>query len=160
MHPLLQLPAPVPQDAEVTDAADFPILNKAPYVSRLAKPQKGNARLSVNVNLDVPADYQAREFVSVADAVHQPSVLKLVVQKRGQIAAIRLVAALIVVLLAWRMREAEMLWKLTLAIALLLLAVGVTPLLSNAWQSVVDGIGAGGTHQCRDGAGMCVSQVL
>jgi hypothetical protein len=141
--PSAPAPAPVPQDIEVTDAADFPILDKAPYVSRLAKPQKGNARLSVNVNLDVPADYQAREFVSVADAVHQPSVLKLVVQKRGQIAAIRLVAALIVILLAWRMRKAAMLWKLTLAIALLLLAIGVTPLLSNAWQSVVDGITLG-----------------
>jgi len=136
-------PAPVPQDGEVANSANVPIVNGIPYISRMAKPQKGNARLSVNVNLDVPSDYQSREFVSVADAVHQPSVLKLVVQKRGQIAAIRLVAALIVILLAWRMRKAAMLWKLTLAIVLLLVAIGVTPLLSNAWQSVVDGIALG-----------------
>ena len=108
-----------------------------------AKPQKGSARLSVNVNLDVPADYRARDFVSVADAVHQPSVLSLVVQRRRQIAAIRLVAALVVILLAWRLRSASLLWKLTLAISMLLIAVGLSPLLSNAWQSVVDGVALG-----------------
>lgn len=105
--------------------------------------KKGNARLSVNVNLDVPADYQVREFVSVADSVHQPSMLSLVVQRRGQIAAIRLLAALAVILLAWRMRSASLLWKLTLAITMLLIAVGLSPLLSNAWQSVVDGVALG-----------------
>ncbi|MEJ7595736.1 MAG: hypothetical protein WKF77_29855 [Planctomycetaceae bacterium] len=109
----------------------------------LAKPRKGNARLSVNVNLDVPADYQTREFVSVADSVHRPSMLSLVVQRRGQIAAIRLVAALVVILVAWRMRSASLLWKLTLAITMLLVAVGLSPLLSNAWQSVIDGVALG-----------------
>ena len=112
-------------------------------LSRVLVPQKGSARLSVNVNLDIPEDYRSREFVSVADAVHQPSVLSLVVQRRGQIAAIRMVAALIVILLAWRMRKAAMLWKLTLAITMLLLALGLTPLLSNAWQSVIDGVALG-----------------
>ena len=106
-------------------------------------PQKGSARLSVNVNLDIPGEYRSREFVSVADAVHQPSVLTLVVQRRGQIAAIRMVAALLVILLAWRMRNAAMLWKLTMAIMTLLVALGLTPLLSNAWQSVVDGVALG-----------------
>ena len=109
----------------------------------LTKPSRGSARLSVNVNLDVPADYQAREFVSVADAVHQPSMLSLVVQRRRQIAAIRLLAAMVVILLAWRMRKAAMLWKLTLAITMLLVALGLSPLLSNAWQSVVDGLALG-----------------
>ncbi len=65
--------------------------------SRPAEPRKGNARLSISVNLDIPADYRTREFVSVADAVHQPSVLSLVVQRRGQIAAIRWLAAMVVV---------------------------------------------------------------
>lgn len=111
--------------------------------SRVRVLQKGNARLSVNVNLDIPDDYQSREFVSVADAVHQPSVLSLVVQRRGQIAAIRMLAALTVILLAWRMRKAAMLWKLTVAIMTLLVALGLTPLLSNAWQSVVDGVALG-----------------
>jgi len=97
----------------------------------------------VNVNLDIPADYRSREFVSVADAVHQPSMLSLVVQRRGQIRAIRMVAALIVILLAWCMRKSPVLWKLTVSIGLLLLALGLTPLLSNAWQSVVDGVALG-----------------
>ena len=112
-------------------------------LTQVRVPQKGSARLSVNVNLDIPGDYRSREFVSVADAVHQPSVLSLVVQRRGQIVAIRMVAALIVILLAWRMRNAAMLWKLTIAMMTLLVALGLTPLLSNAWQSVVDGVALG-----------------
>lgn len=108
-----------------------------------SKPKKGSARLSVNVDLDIPADYRSREFISVADAVHQPSVLSLVVQRRGQIAAIRWLAAMVVILFAWWIRQAAMLWKLTLAITLLLVALGLSPLLSNAWQSVVDGIALG-----------------
>ncbi len=105
--------------------------------------RKGSARLSVNVNLDVPDDYRSREFVSLADAVHQPSVLSLVVQRQSQIAAIRLLAAMAVILLAWCMRKSAMLWKITAAITLLLLAVGLMPLLSNAWQSVIDGVAIG-----------------
>ena len=89
------------------------------------------------------AEIDRGEFVSVADAVHQPSILKLVVQKHGQISAIRLVAALIVILPAWRMRSASLLWKLTLAISMLLVALGLSPLLPNAWQSVVDGVALG-----------------
>ena len=111
--------------------------------AQLAKPQKGNARLSVNVSLEVPADYQAREFVSVADSVHRPSMLSLVVQRRGQIAAIRLVAALVVILLVWRMSSASLFGKLTLSLCIFLVAVGFSPLLSNAWQSVVDGVALG-----------------
>jgi len=54
-----------------------------------------------------------------------------------------MVAALIVILLAWCMRKSPVLWKLTVSIGLLLLALGLTPLLSNAWQSVVDGVALG-----------------
>ncbi len=138
-----QMVPAAPQPSTATTASDVPILNRIPSTVKFAKPQKGSARLSVNVNLDIPEDYRSREFVSVADAVHQPSMLSLVVQRRGQIAAIRMVAALIVILLAWRMRKAPMLWKLTLAITMLLVALGLTPLLSNAWQSVVDGVAMG-----------------
>ncbi len=137
-EPAAAAPAPGPQDSEGLFVDEFARLQGQP-----AKPRKGNARLSVNVNLDVPADYQTREFVSVADSVHQPSVLRLVVQRRGQITAIRLVAALVVILLAWRMRSTSLLWKLTLAITMLLVAVGLPPLLPNAWQSVGDGLALG-----------------
>lgn len=105
--------------------------------------RKGSARLSVNVNLDVPADYQTREFISVADTVHQPSVLSLVVQRRSQIRAIRLLSAIVVILLAWTMRESPFLWKLTFSIALLLTALALLPFVSNQWQCVLDGIAIG-----------------
>ena len=111
--------------------------------SVLPKAKKGSARLSVNVNLDVPADYQTREFISVADTVHQPSVLSLVVQRRSQIKAIRLLAAMIVILLAWKMQKSSLLWKLTVSIVLLLMALALLPLVSNQWQSVLDGIAIG-----------------
>ncbi len=139
-EPATAAPSPAPQVSISGNPLGGRLGNRQ---SRSGMPQKGNARLSVNVNLDVPADYQAREFVSVADSVHRPSMLSLVVQRRGQIAAIRLVAALVVILLAWRMRSASLLWKLTLAITMLLIAVGLSPLLSNAWQSVVDGVALG-----------------
>jgi hypothetical protein len=109
----------------------------------LPKAKKGSARLSVNVNLDVPADYQTREFISVADTVHQPSVLGLVVQRRSQIKAIRLLAAMIIILLAWKMRKSPLLWKLTVSIVLLLTALALLPFVSNQWQSVLDGIAIG-----------------
>ena len=107
------------------------------------KAKKGSARLSVNVNLDVPADYQTREFISVADTVYQPSVLSLVVQRRGQIRAIRLLAAMIVILLAWKIRKASLLSKLTFSVVLLLTALALLPLVSNQWQSVLDGLAIG-----------------
>ncbi len=65
------------------------LMSEQAPLSEPVAPKKGVARLSVNVNLDVPADYRTREFVSVADAVHAPSVLSVVVQRRSQIAAVR-----------------------------------------------------------------------
>ncbi len=124
-----------------SDANAIP--ESAASVDGIPKAKKGSARLSVNVNLDVPADYQTREFISVADTVHQPSVLSLVVQRRSQIKAIRLLAAMIVVLLAWKMRKSPLLWKLTVSIVLLLTALALLPLVSNQWQSVLDGVAIG-----------------
>ena len=144
--PTAMEPAAEPLAPPMVNVEDGDVFSADPNVAgrgTFSKPQKGSARLSVNVNLDVPSDYQAREFVSVADAVHQPSVLSLVVQRRGQIGAIRLVAALIVILLAWRMRNAPLLWKLTVATTLFLAAIGLLPLLSNAWQSLLDGVALG-----------------
>ncbi|HQX52145.1 MAG TPA: hypothetical protein PLR25_19660 [Planctomycetaceae bacterium] len=139
-------PFNAPQERPVVEPRELDRLIADPSPSepaQVAKPQKGSARLSVNVNLEVPSDYRIREFVSVADAVHQPSVLNLVVQRRQQIGAIRWVTAMIVVLLAWRMRKTSLLWKLTMAIILFLGAVALLPLLSNAWQSVLDGVAIG-----------------
>ncbi len=124
-----------------SDANAIP--ESAASVDGIPKAKKGSARLSVNVNLDVPADYQTREFISVADTVHQPSVLSLVVQRRSQIKAIRLLAAMIVVLLAWKMRKSSFLWKLNVSIVLLLTALALLPFVSNQWQSVLDGIAIG-----------------
>jgi hypothetical protein len=128
-----------------TEPTDLDMLVQETEEQDSVRPEakKGSARLSVNVNLDVPADYQTREFISVADTVHQPSVLSLVVQRRSQIKAIRLLAAMIVVLLAWKIRKSPLLWKLTVSIVLLLMALALLPLVSNQWQSVLDGVAIG-----------------
>jgi len=142
-----QLPAPAqppaPESAVPQSPASEPVMLGVNIPLPARKMKKGNARLSVNVALDVPSDYQSREFISVADAVHQPSVLSFVILKRGQISAIRMLAAMVVILLTWRMRNAAILWKLTFIVALLLIALGLLPLLSNAWQSVLDGVAIG-----------------
>ena len=108
-----------------------------------ARAKKGTARLSVNVDLEIPNDYQSREFLSVADAVHQPSVLELIVLRRDQIMALRAIAAILVVIMAWRIRNCGLLWKTTVSLIVLLLALGMLPLVPNAWQSVPDGLAIG-----------------
>ncbi|MFN9717652.1 MAG: hypothetical protein ACK58L_03100 [Planctomycetota bacterium] len=105
--------------------------------------RKGVARLSVNVNLDVPEDYRTREFVSVADAVHAPAVLTVIVQRRSQIAAVRFLAALLVTIVAWRLRKTRIMTRLTFAVILLLISFALLPLISNTWQSVLDGLAIG-----------------
>jgi hypothetical protein len=70
---------PVPTDGSASVVPQSPMSPSASQVDfvqadgeRLrGRAKKGSARLSVNVNLDVPADYQTREFISVADTVHQ-----------------------------------------------------------------------------------------
>jgi len=147
--PFGDLPAPAPAEPPAPESAASPLPASEPVMLGVnaalpaPKMKKGNARLSVNVTLDIPSDYQTRDFVSVADAVHQPSVLSFVILKRGQISAIRMLAAMVVIILAWRMRNAATLWKLTVIVGLLLISVGLLPLLSNPWQSVLDGIAIG-----------------
>jgi hypothetical protein len=121
----------------------IPIQNAEGRPGLAARPKKGTARLSVNVELEIPNDYQSREFLSVADAVHQPSVLELIVLRRDQIMALRAIAAILVVMMAWRIRNSGLLWKTTVSLIVLLLALGMLPLVPNAWQSVPDGLAIG-----------------
>lgn len=102
--------------------------------------RKGSARLSVRVGLEVPEDYRSREFRSVGDAVRLPAALQLVVQRQDHIAALRLVAAVLAVLLCWRLRDAAVAARFTTVVVVLLAAAAAVPLLPNQWQSVLDGV--------------------
>jgi hypothetical protein len=121
----------------------IPIQNAEGRSGIAARPKKGTARLSVNVDLEIPDDYQSREFLSVADAVHQPSVLNLIVLRRDQIVALRAISAILVVIMAWRLRNSNLLWKVTVSLIVFLIALGMLPLVPNAWQSVPDGLAIG-----------------
>ncbi|MFO0978206.1 MAG: hypothetical protein U0996_17495 [Planctomycetaceae bacterium] len=125
-------PAPqaVPQ-SEPQAAAVAPIL------------RKGVARLSVNVNLEIPNDYLKRQFVSVADSVHRSAILDLRVQDREQISIVRLIAAVLSIFVIWRQRKRSILWQLAIVLVLLLCSAGLIPLLSNKWQSILDGVAFG-----------------
>lgn len=112
-------------------------------INNLSVPRKGVARLSVNVNLEIPNDYLRRQFVSVADSVHRPAVLDLRVQDREQISIVRLIAAVLAIFVVWRQRKRSLLWQLVVVLVLLLCATGLIPILSNKWQSVLDGVAFG-----------------
>lgn len=103
----------------------------------------GTARLSVNVKLEIPENYRMQEFVSVADTVHRPSVLSLAMRSREQVTVIRLLAAITILLLVWCLRRVTLLSRLALSGMLLLTSLAVVPLVSNAWQSLLDGFAIG-----------------
>lgn len=134
-------PAPGPAFQQPASPAD--VLQSQTDGAIPAKPKKGSARLSVNVHLDVPADYRTRDFVSVADTVQSPSMLSIMVQSQRQIAAIRMLSGLLVILLVWWIRRSKIVWKLTVILGVLLFAIGFLPLIPNQWQSVVDGVAVG-----------------
>jgi hypothetical protein len=102
--------------------------------------KRGSARLSVRVGLEIPDDYRSREFVSVGDTGGEADPLQLVVQRQDQIAAVRVVAALLVILLLWRMRDSQVTVRLAVVVVLLLAAAAAVPLLPNRWQSALDGV--------------------
>ncbi|MCA9060965.1 MAG: hypothetical protein KDA85_20780, partial [Planctomycetaceae bacterium] len=95
---------------------------------------------SVRVNLDIPEDYQSREFRSIGDSVQVPSALTLVIQRSEQIWFIRCLAALSVVIVCWWTRKASLLKRITLAGVAVLLACAAIPLVANIWQPLLDGV--------------------
>lgn len=107
------------------------------------KKRGGTARLSVNVKLEIPENYRMQEFVSVADTVYRPSALSLAMRSREQVTVIRLLAAISILMLVWCLRRVALLSRLALSSMLLLASLAVVPLVSNAWQSLLDGFVCG-----------------
>ena len=57
--------------------------------------QRGTARLSVQVDLEIPAEYRSLMFLSVADSAGGPAALKLAVRSERQLTVLRLLSALL-----------------------------------------------------------------
>jgi hypothetical protein len=102
--------------------------------------RRGKARLSVRVNLEAPSDFRTRKFLSLGDSIATPGVLNIVVQEQERITALRMIAALVVILLCWLMRSSRLVSRLTFLAVLLAVAAAAIPLASNRWQSLLDGI--------------------
>ncbi|MFM8479178.1 MAG: hypothetical protein ACKOEO_25600, partial [Planctomycetaceae bacterium] len=124
------------------EAAPSPM--QAPDVSGLAaaipqRPSRKGARLSINVDLEIPADYRKRTFVSVADSTQGPAVLQLAIRSRAQLLTLRAIAAFALLLLAFSLRRRHFTLQLATCLALLLLALAAVPLVPSAWQGLVDG---------------------
>ncbi|MFM7040171.1 MAG: hypothetical protein ACKO2L_20895 [Planctomycetaceae bacterium] len=137
--PALAPTEPAPAEVRLSDAAGLaadaaPAPAAAP--ERLAR--KG-ARLSVNVDLEIPDDYRNRTFISVADSTQGPAVLQLALRSRTQLFTLRAIAAVAVLLLAFSLRRRHFSLQLAICLALLLLALAAVPLVPSAWQGLVDG---------------------
>ncbi len=105
--------------------------------------RSGTARLSVNMTLEIPENYRMQEFVSLADTVHRPSVLSLALRSREQLTVIRVLAAIATLIVLWGLRRRSLIGRMAVSGILFLLALAVVPLISNAWQSLPDGIACG-----------------
>ena len=68
--------------------------------------QRGTARLSVQVDLEIPAEYRALKFLSLADSAGGPAALKLAVRSERQLTVLRLLSALLAIAILWWLRGA------------------------------------------------------
>ena len=105
--------------------------------------QRGTARLSVQVDLEIPAEYRSLMFLSVADSAGGPAALKLAVRSERQLTVLRLLSALLAIAILWWRRRVGGLRQFGLGCALLLAAIGAVPLLSADQQWLADGVAIG-----------------
>jgi hypothetical protein len=123
----------VPNDVSGLAAAPAPAAGLPRFLAR-----KG-ARLSVNVDLEIPANYRHHSFISVADSTQEPAVLQLAIRSRSQLLTLRGVAATALLLLVLPLRRRSFTLQLATCLALLLLSLAAVPLVPSAWQGLVDG---------------------
>lgn len=122
-------------------------------LSRGAEPQlmeksslrlrRGGARLSVQVELEIPDGYRRQTFSSVADTAGGSPPLSIAVRSQRQLTGLRLICGLLAVGVLWSRRRTAILRQIGLGCVLLLLALGAVPLLSADQQWLPDGIGLG-----------------
>ncbi len=105
--------------------------------------RRGGARLSVQVELEIPEDYRRQTFLSVADTAGGPAALSLAVRSQRQLTGLRLICGLLAAGVLWSRRRNAILRQIGLGCVLLLLALGTVPLLSADQQWLPDGIGLG-----------------
>lgn len=104
------------------------------------RPQKtGAARLSIRAHVAEPDDYRAMQFRSIG-GTPEAGTLEVVVQQRSHLAALRIIAAALVLLLCMWINSKTLTTKLCFAVFCLMSAAAAAALVPNQWQSAVDGI--------------------
>ncbi len=129
---------PAPSPVQLSGAAG-PAADAAPATVTPGRFARKGARLSVNVDLEIPADYRNRTFISVADSTRSPTILQLAILSRTQLLTLRAIAAVALLLIAFSLRRRHFALQLATCLALLLLALAAVPLVPSAWQGLVDG---------------------
>lgn len=105
--------------------------------------RRGAARLSVQVDLEVPQDFRQQQFLSIADTAGDPAALTLAVRSQRQLTGLRLLCGLLAVATLWSRRRTALLRQIGLGCVLLLAAVGSVPLLAADQQWLPDGAAIG-----------------
>jgi len=141
MAPAAAAPSQLPSSGELSAGNDVSGLAAKPAPAT-AIPRfltRRGARLSVNVDLEIPADYRQHSFISVADSTLEPAVLQLSIRSRSQLLTLRGLAAAALLLLVLPLRRRSFTLHLAACLALLLLSFAAVPLVPSAWQGLVDG---------------------
>lgn len=101
--------------------------------------QRGNARLSVRVNMERPADYHSTEFHTVGST---PSTnrLSVVLRTASQIQHVRLLTLTLALIVCWCLRQKPLRARLVVIASLCLISLALVPFAPNQWQAALDGI--------------------
>lgn len=110
-------------------------------------PMKGSARLSIRAEIADPDDYQLQGFRSIG-AAREAGELRVTVQQKSTLAALRLITATIVVLICIWLNRRSVVQRFSVAVVLMAAALACVPLLSGAWQCVADGLALGVIAGC------------
>lgn len=103
------------------------------------KPVAGSARLSIRATVAQPDDYRSMQFRSIG-GTESAGTLKVVVRPRSYFSSLRIIAAAAILLLCLWVNSTSVNNKLCIAVCCLLSATAGTALVSNQWQSAVDGV--------------------
>ena len=101
--------------------------------------RRGKARLSVRVDLQSPEDYHSTEFLSVGGSASERR-LTIVLRKAEHLSVIRALAALVALIVCWRLRNRTLAVRISIVAVLILPALALVPLATSQWQAAIDGV--------------------
>jgi len=126
-------------DEEVNQAEQLIEARAGRVAGRQESLKRGNARLSVRVNMEQPADYLSTEFHTVGSSP-STSRLSIVLRTASQLHFVRLLALAASLAVCWCLRRKPLRTRLTWIASLSLISLALVPFAPNQWQVALDGI--------------------